>query len=66
MRLKNVELNELKLLIAARLDVTDFLDIIGYELADLLDVLDDELENHYQELLAACGWSALQENLPCT
>ena len=50
-----MELNELKLLIAARLDVTDFLDIIGYELADLLDVLDDELENHYQELLAACG-----------
>ena len=50
-----MELNELKLLIAARLDVTDFLDIIGYELADLLEVLGDELEEHYQELLAACG-----------
>jgi hypothetical protein len=46
---------ELKLLIAAKLDVTDFLDIIGYELADLLEVLGDELEEHKQELLDACS-----------
>jgi hypothetical protein len=46
---------ELKLLIAANLDVADFLDIIGYELADLLEVLGDELEEYRQELLAACG-----------
>jgi hypothetical protein len=49
-----VDLNELKLLIAANLDVTDFLDIIGYELSDLLDVLDDELEENFSALLTAC------------
>ena len=46
---------ELKLLIAANLDVIDFLDIIGYDLADLLEVLEDELEEYQTQLLAACG-----------
>ena len=46
---------ELKFLIAAKLDVTDFLDIIGYGLADLLDVLEDEIEENKTQLVAACG-----------
>jgi hypothetical protein len=46
---------ELKFLIAAKLDVTDFLDIIGYGLADLLDVLEDEIEEYKAQLVAACG-----------
>lgn len=47
--------DELKLLIAAKLDVIDFLDIIGYDLADLLEVLGDEIEENYTRLMAACG-----------
>jgi len=47
--------DELKLLINAKLDVTDFLDIIGYDLADLLDVLEDEIEEHKEKLMDACS-----------
>ena len=47
--------DELKLLIAAKLDVTDFLDIIGYDLADLLEVLGDEIEEYQTQLLDACS-----------
>ena len=50
-----MDVDELKLNIAAKLDVTDFLDIIGYDLADLLEVLGDEIEEYKQELLAACS-----------
>ena len=55
---------ELKLLIAAKLDVTEFLDIIGYDLSDLLEKLEDECEEYRQELLDACDWAALQEDVP--
>ena len=47
--------NELKLLIAARMDVTEFLDIIGYDLADLLEKLVEEIEEFREELVAACS-----------
>lgn len=47
--------DELKLLIAARLDISEFLDIIGYDLADLLEVLGEEIEEYKQELLDACS-----------
>lgn len=47
--------DELKILIPAKLDVMEFLDIIGYDLADLVEVLGDEIEEHRQELLAACS-----------
>jgi hypothetical protein len=47
--------DELKLIIAARLDIPEFLDIIGYGLADLLEVLGDEIEEYKQELLDACS-----------
>jgi hypothetical protein len=47
--------NELKLLIAARMDVTEFLDIIGYDLADLLEKLGEEIEEFREELVAACS-----------
>ncbi len=39
-------LDELKALIASNLDVTDFLDILGYELVDILDKFDEEIEEH--------------------
>ena len=47
--------DELKELISHKLDVIEFLDIIGYELADLVDILGDEIEEHKQELFSACS-----------
>jgi hypothetical protein len=44
------DLEELKARIIATLDVTDFLDIIGWELPDLLEVLEEQLEEHYDSL----------------
>jgi len=48
------DIDTLKSLIIHKLDITEFLDIIGYDLSDLVDVLDDELEENYAELLSAC------------
>ena len=45
---------ELKDLIAAKLDVTEFLDILGLELGDILDKFEDDIEDHQQELHRAC------------
>lgn len=46
--------DELKCLIASKLDVAEFLDIIGYTLFDLVEVLENEIDENYEELLAAC------------
>lgn len=46
--------DELKLLIIHKLDVEEFLDILGYELCDLVDILDDEIEENKKELERAC------------
>jgi hypothetical protein len=40
---------ELKERIVSALDVLEFLDILGYELADIIDKFDEELEEHYTE-----------------
>lgn len=47
--------DELKDLIVAKLDVIEFLDIIGYDVADLVELLGDEIEEFKQELHAACS-----------
>jgi len=47
--------NELKDLIIAKLDVTEFLDILGYELSDIIDKFEEEIENNQQELISACN-----------
>jgi len=52
-------LQELKSLIAAKLDVVEFLDIIGYEMDDLVEVLENEIEEYEEQLMAACKWEAL-------
>ena len=49
-----MNVDELKVLIASKLDITEFLDIIGYDLCDLVEVLEDEIEEYQQELLSAC------------
>ena len=46
--------DELKDLIAAKLDVTEFLDIIGYELPDILHKFEEEISGFANELEAAC------------
>ena len=47
-------LDELKTLIIHKLDVDEFLDIIGYDLSDLVEVLTDEITENYSTLLSAC------------
>lgn len=46
-------IEELKTLIASRLDVTEFLDIIGYDLYDLVEALEDEIVDYQEELSKA-------------
>lgn len=48
-------LDELKTLIIHKLDVDEFLDIIGYDLSDLVEVLTDEITENYSALLSACS-----------
>jgi len=47
-------LDELTELIAAKLDVTEFLDIIGYEFPDILHKFEEEISGFTSELAAAC------------
>ncbi len=46
-------LEELKQLIASNLDVTDFMDILGLDLADILDKFDDEINENFLEFQQA-------------
>jgi len=46
--------DELKELIIHNLDVVEFLDIIGYDLADLVPFLDEEIEEFHTQLKRAC------------
>jgi hypothetical protein len=46
--------NELKQLIASKLDVVEFLDIIGYTIDDLVERLEDEIIQYAEELTRAC------------
>lgn len=47
----NAELHDL---IAAKLDVTEFLDVLGLELVDILDKFEEEITENRLELLKAC------------
>jgi hypothetical protein len=48
-----VMLDELKDLIIHNLDVMEFLDILGVELADVIDKFDEEIEEYKEALLKA-------------
>jgi hypothetical protein len=52
--IKPTTVHELKILIASNLDVEEFLDIIGWDLGDLVEALEDEIEENFEELLKAC------------
>lgn len=47
-------LDELKAQIVVALDVTDFLDILGYDLVDIIDLFDDEIQENFTALQRAC------------
>lgn len=47
------DLEELKLLIVHNLDVYDFLDILEIDLAELVDILEEQVEENYARLHAA-------------
>lgn len=49
-----MEVQDLKHLVASRLDVTEFLDIIGWTMFDLVEQLDPTVfEENFEELLTA-------------
>jgi hypothetical protein len=48
------DMDELKALIIAKLDVIDLLDLLGMGIEDLVDMLDEELEENYTKLQRAC------------
>lgn len=54
MRPTTTEVQELKLLIASRLDADEFLDIIGWTMYDLVEELGEVIEQNFEELLGAC------------
>lgn len=46
--------DDLKDLIAHKLDVLEFLDILGMDMCDIIDKFNDEIEEYKQELRQAC------------
>jgi hypothetical protein len=46
--------DDLKDAIGAKLDVLEFLDILGLELVDILDKFDEEIQENKEELKRAC------------
>lgn len=56
MRPTTTEVQDIKFLIASRLDVTEFLDILGWTMFDLVEQLDPSVfDEHFDELMDACG-----------
>lgn len=55
MRPTTTEVKELRFLIASRLDVTEFLDALGWTMFDLVEYLNEEVfEEHFDDLMDAC------------
>lgn len=50
-----MDTQDLKVLIASRLDVEEFLDIIGWTMFDLVEGLDEVIDENFEELLKACN-----------
>ena len=48
-----MNLEELKDLIVHNLDITEFFDIIGIELAECIDKFDDEIQENFSSLVKA-------------
>jgi len=50
-----MSVDDLKVLIGSKLDVMEFLDIVGYDLCDLVEIMEDEIEEHWTQLVDACS-----------
>lgn len=50
----HADMEELKLLIVHNLDVLDFLDLLGVSYAELVDILEEQIEEEYTRLHDAC------------
>jgi hypothetical protein len=59
-----MQLEDLKLLIASKLDVAEFLDILGFEMFDLVEALEDEIIENKIELMKACDWQIANAKTP--
>lgn len=56
MRPTTTNAEDIKFLVASRLDVTEFLDILGWTMFDLVEYLNpDVFEDNFHELMEACG-----------
>lgn len=53
MRPTTTEVQDLKFLIASRLDVTEILDILDWTTFDLVEILDEQIEERFTEFLQA-------------
>lgn len=47
-------MDELKLLIAHNLDVLELLDLLDISFPELIDILEEQIEDHKEECLRAC------------
>lgn len=47
-------LEELKARIVSAMDITDFLDMLGLDLVDVIDKFDDEIKEHEEVFDRAC------------
>ncbi len=48
-----VKMEELKQLIIHNLDIEELLDILGMDMADLVEKLEEEIEENFDELMEA-------------
>lgn len=49
------DIEELKTRIVAGLDVIEFLDILGLDISDLVELLEEQIEEQVEELRSALG-----------
>lgn len=47
-------LDELKARVVASMDITMFLDMLGFDLVDVIDLFDDELQENFEAFDRAC------------
>lgn len=56
MRSTTTSVEDIKLLVASRLDVTEFLEVLGWDMYELVEQLDPQVFEEFDtELLDACG-----------
>lgn len=49
------DIEEIKQRIISGLDVIEFLDVLGLDISDLVELLEEQIEDAYPEILSALG-----------